>query len=272
MKTKLSLLAVLPVLMLASCGKGAEIKDQNKIDEIKTNIANKAKDIKCYEMTFKSESTEYDDEQKKNVTTKTDMLYRTNDKGEAYMKSSGTSDGEKNESTVYLVNNEKYKQVLYTSTYDPETQKDEIAVYGYEGNELTFSFSALYFIIPQAYSSMFIDPTEIDFAELDEAEQSTVKYDTDVKYYSSGDENLTVEAKIKAKGEIDKAAEEYPVSYNYTIQYDKGYFKSAKIEGTSNKDNKSAIDIAFSVKDSVSIELPAGWEELINQSSSGFDF
>jgi protein involved in sex pheromone biosynthesis len=44
MKTKLTLLTLLPVLMLASCGDGKEIKDEAKIKELKDSISEKAKE------------------------------------------------------------------------------------------------------------------------------------------------------------------------------------------------------------------------------------
>lgn len=267
-KTKLAFLAMVPALLLASCGNGKEITDQQKIDDIKANITKKIDEIKNYEMTIKMDSNSYDGDEEKSINIKADIVYQVNENGEKYLKSTGTNDGVKGESTIYLVNNEQYQQVLYVSTYDPELNKNEVYVYGYEGNEMTFSFASFYFLTGDAYFAAFVDPNVIDFSKLQDA-STAHEYDADVKYYSKGDDNLTIKADVKVKGEVDKNAGEYAVSSNYTVTYDKGYFKSAVIEGVSSKDNKSKTEVDLSVKNDIKIELPNGWEDLINKNNDG---
>ena len=146
MKKKFSLLVLLPAFMLSSCGDGAEVTDPAKLKETKDAISAKTKDIKNYEMTMKSSATSYDDSAKKNVTMESEMVFRANANEEMYLKSVSKEGDKKEESTIYLVKDAKYKQVLYLDMYDEETKKNEKTVYGYDGNELTFSFAALYFL------------------------------------------------------------------------------------------------------------------------------
>ena len=271
MKTKLSILMMLPALMLASCGNGNEIKDEEKIKELKTSISAKVKDIKNYELKVESDSSSYDKESEKNISSKTTLTYLTNENDESFLKTTATTDGVKSEAEVYLVNNETYQKVLYTSTYNADTEKNDVLVYGYEGNEITFAFVDFYFIMPMTYFSLFVDPAVLDFDALvasDEMVAAAHEYETNVKYYSKGDGNLTIKADLKVKGEVDKDAAEYAVSGTYTVSYDNYYLKSVHVDSKSNKDNKSTTDITLTVKSEVKIELPKGWEDLINKSTA----
>ena len=266
MKKKFSLLVLLPAFMLSSCGDGAEVTDPAKLKETKDAISAKTKDIKNYEMTMKSSATSYDDSAKKNVAMESEMVFRANANEEMYLKSVSKEGDKKEESTIYLVKDAKYKQVLYLDMYDEDTKKNEKTVYGYDGNELTFSFAALYFLAPTMYTSMFLDPSAEDLLE-ETAEDSEAEYTVESKYYSKGDGNLTLKISAKAK-EGAKSEDEYTVSESYTVVYDNYYWKSAVIEGESNKGNKSKAEITFTVKDEVKIELPSGWEDLINKEAA----
>lgn len=265
-RTKLAYLLMLPALLLTACGDGNEIKDQEKIDEIESNISNKVLDVNCFELSVKLDSSSYDKDTDKNINVKADIKYQINEAGDKYLKSTGTNDGVKSESTIYLVKNEKYKQVLYVSSYNPDTKENDVTVYGYDGNEMTFGFSGLYFLVGEAYYTAFADPLLVDYSTISSSSEN-VEYDADVKYYSKGDDNLTVKANIKAKGEVDKNADEYTVSGNYTVRYENGYFKSAIVDGTSNKGNKSKNEVNVTIKKDLKIELPKGWEDLINKNS-----
>lgn len=271
MKTKLPLLLILTALMLSSCGNGSEIKDEQKVNELKASIAEKVNEHKNYEITVNIKSSRYDEELKKNVTNVSETFYQKNEAGDTYLKTTGTNDGVKSESIVYLVNNEQYTQVLYTSNYYGETNENETSVYGYEGNEITFSFASFYFIVPETYLSMFENPLTADINAIANAEDS-VKYDVVEKYYSKGDGYLTIKADVKINGESSE--EEYATKAAYTVEYDNYHLSSVKVEQTSNKNNKSTIDFKLTLKDKLTIELPSGWEELINKDSgeSEIDF
>lgn len=266
MKTKLTLLTLLPVLMLASCGDGNEIKDEAKIKELKDSISEKAKEVKNYELVIKTNSDSYDEDEQKTITTKGTSTFMANDKNEFYLKSSATRGDEKSESTIYLVNNEEYQQVMYVSAFNPDNNKDDITVYGYEGNEMTFAFATMYFIVPQSYYSLFNDPNSFDLSKT-AIENGEIKrdYDQETKYYSKGDGNLTIKAEAKIKGEVNKEENEYPCSVSYTVSYDKYALKTVKINQESNKGSKSNTEITMNIKDSLEIKLPDGWEDLINK-------
>ena len=267
MKTKLAYLVFLPALLLSSCGNGQALSEEER-DKAVAAVSEKSGDLANVEATISMTSAEYDEETKKSVTTKTNMTYRANANEEAYLKSSATRGEEKSESEVYLVQNETYQQVLYTKTYDAETKKDVIEVYGYEGNELTFTFSALYFMVPQMYISMFADPAQLDVSGLVSDDESGREYNVTTNYYSSGEGQLTIKVNAKVKGEVKKDEEEFTTTANFTVEYAENHLKSVDGGGTSNKGNKSSIKMNVTVKENVTITLPSGWEELINKSSS----
>ena len=266
MKTKLTLLTLLPVLMLASCGDGKEIKDEAKIKELKDSISEKAKEVKNYELVIKTSSDSYDKDEQKTITTKGTSTFMANDKNEFYLKSSATRGNEKSESTIYLVNNEEYQQVMYVSAFNPDSNKDDITVYGYKGNEMTFAFATMYFLVPQSYYSLFNDPNSFDLSKTAIANGEIKRdYDQETKYYSKGDGNLTIKAEAKIKGEVNKEENEYPCSISYTISYDKYALKTVKINQESNKGSKSKTEIKMNIKDNLEIKLPDGWKDLINK-------
>lgn len=265
MKKKFSLFVLLPAIMLSSCGNGAEITDSAQVKELKDAISAKAKDIKNGEMTVKSKGSSYDDSTKKNVSQERELTYRYNADDEMYLKSTGVAGEEKSETTVYLVKNEKYQKVLYISSYDQETKKDEITVYGYEGNELTFSFAALYFMEPMIYTSLFLDPVEFEVDDALEANgEEAEEMDISTKYYSKGAGNLTINIEAAAKGAAKSDSKEHGVKESLTATYDNYVWKTAKVESESNLGNKSTTDITFTAKDKVKIELPTGWEGLMS--------
>ena len=254
---------MLPALMLTSCDNGNEIKDEDKIKELKNSIAEKASDLDTVEARMTTDSTGYDKDVNKNVNTKSEMTYKSSNNEEFYLKTVSTKDGEKSEGEVVLVNNETYQRVLYVSTSDGTT------VYGYQGNEITFAFAALYFIVPRTYIGTFKDPTACDFSTLLDNKELGREYNSNVKYYSTGDGNLTIKASYNIKGTVNKDDEEYASKTQYTIVYDDYHLKSVDTDATSNKNNKSIVKMDIAVKESVSIELPNGWEDLINKSSTG---
>ena len=270
MKKRLPMLLLLPALLLTSCA-GGELSEE-KSNELKAGIAEKAKDLKNYELLITSDGQVYDEDEGKNVASTARYEYRVNEDGDRYVRSFATQGVQKSDSTVYLVNNAEYQQVLYTNTYDAEEKKNVQACYGYEGNELTFAFASLYFIVPEGYLEMFVDAS--GFEALEEGmKEDGEEYKVSTKYYSSGEGNLTVKISASLKGEVKKDEEEKTVSANYTVEYQDYLFKSAKMSGKSSKGNNSTTEIYLTPKSSkIAIELPAGWQDIINaESDSGFD-
>ena len=264
MKNKLTVLTLLPILMLSSCGNGQEIKDEARIKELKDGITAKAREVENYELIVEGNSNSYDEDAQKNSVTKSTVTYRANKNNDRYIETKATVDGQKSDSNIYLVANEKYQQVLYIATYNTDTKKDDISVYGYEGNEMTFAFASFYFLVPSTYYDLFSNPNGFDVSKTAIGSDVAHEYDTEIKYYSKGDGNLTIKVDSKVVGEISKEENEYPTSATYVINYDNYLFKTAKVNQKSNKGNKSDTEISLNVKDDFDITLPSGWEDLIN--------
>ena len=271
MKKKLVLFGVVPALLLASCAPdyGKEITDEKEIAALKEGISeHDNKDVKSGEISIKVEGSAYDEESKKNVTTKTEMLLQANEKNEMYLHSFSEEDGKKTESNMYLVQNEKYKSVYYVSQYNPETKKTETNVYSEKENSTTVSMASLAFLLPMVFYTAFADPMELDVDEigqLTETENSELSATT--TYYSKGEGNLTM--KIEAKGEAaSDEKEEVAVSENVIITYDNYMFKSADIGYETNLGNKGKLLVTFTAKENLKIELPKGWEDLIDKAQA----
>ena len=163
MKKKLVLLGVVPALLLASCGQdyGKEVTDAKEVAALTEGISkHDNKDVKSGEISIKLEGSAYDEETKKNVTTKTDMLLQINEKSEMYLHSVSEQDGEKAESNMYLVQNETYKSIYYVSQYDPEAKKTETYVYSEKDNSSTVSMAQLAFLLPMVFYGAFEDPMD----------------------------------------------------------------------------------------------------------------
>ena len=256
MKKKLVLLGVVPALLLASCGQdyGKEVTDAKEVAALKEGISkHDNKDLKSAEISIKLEGSSYDEESKKNVTAKTDMLLQVNEKNEMYLHSVSEQDGEKSESNMYLVENEKYKSVYYVSQYDPETKKTETYVYSEKENSSTVSMATLSFLLPMVFYAAFEDPMNLDvddIGQLTETENSKMSVTT--TYYSKG------EAASDEK-------EEVAVSENVIVTYDNYMFKSADIGYETNLGNKGKLLVTFTAKENIKIELPKGWEDLIDK-------
>ncbi len=268
MKKKLVLFGVVPALLLASCGQdyGKEVTDAKEVAALKEGISkHDNSDVKCGEIAIKIDGSAYDEESKKNVSTKTEMIFQSNEKNEMYLRMSGVEDGEKVESNMYLVQNEKYKSVYYVSQYDPEKKKTETYVYSEKENPTTVGMASLAFLLPMVFYGAFEDPAKLDVDSISEmTETDGAKFTSTTTYYSKGEGNLTV--KIEAKGEPgSNKDEEYAKSEDVIVRYDNYMFKSADVSYATSKDNKGSMNITFTPKDKLEIKLPSGWEELIDK-------
>ncbi len=255
MKAKRILFLAIPAMLLTSCGPGAEITDSKELSDKAAAIAAKQKEIKNYKFIADIDSNGYNESTKQIISRKMKMSFEKNEDGEVKYHSETTSDGKKLTSDFYLVNDSKYKQVMYVDEFDGE--KHDTSVYGYDGNELTFGLADTYYILPETYMETFSDPTALI------AEEPSTDEEVVVKYFSTGDGNLTIEATTTEKASDD--SKEAAISTKEVIKYDNYYFKSASIEATSNKGNTSKLNFSLEVKNKFAITLPSGWEELINK-------
>lgn len=257
MKAKRILFLAIPAMFLTSCGPGAEITDSKELSDKAEAIAAKNKEIKNFKFTVDIDSNSYDEDAKKNVNTKSKTVYEKNEDGDIRVHSVGTVDGKETTNDFYLVSNAKYQQVLYTDDFDGENH--DISVYGYEGNELTFGFASLTYALPEAYLSAFSDPTLLIGSDV----ESSYEGEVSLKYFSTGDGNLTIEATTSSNSVEE--SREAAVWTKEVIRYDNYFLKSASTESRSNKGNVSKMEFSLEVKDKFAINLPSGWEELINK-------
>ena len=152
MKGKHILFLAIPAMMLASCGGnlGTEVTDSSAINDMLSNVATKSEDVKNFKFVVDMNGTSYDKEAKKNVTSKSHIVYERNEDEEVHCKTESEKDKEKQDIDYYVVKNTTYQQVMYVDTYEDEDKTDSkngehtILCYGYEGHELDFSFGAMY--------------------------------------------------------------------------------------------------------------------------------
>ena len=269
MKGKHILFLAIPAMMLASCGGnlGTEVTDSSAINDMLSNVATKSEDVKNFKFVVDMNGTSYDKEAKKNVTSKSHIVYECNEDEEVHCKTESEKDKEKQDIDYYLVKNTTYQQVMYVDTYEDEDKTDSkngehtILCYGYEGNELNFSLGAMYTFLPSMLLAMVMDPTVYVAST---AEQEGAK--TTIKYYTSGDKlTVTINVVPTELESIKKSDEEGSVSSSMEIHYSKNVFTDGVVESTSNKGNKQKYTMKLEQKSKFAINLPSGWETKINQ-------
>ena len=260
----LKVLMLLPIFALTACGgaKGAEVDDA-KAKEVAKNISTAQKDVKTLD--FSMEMTIYDAEKKSSETST--YAYKFNENGDVYVGTSGSSSEGSSSSAYYRVKNDKYEEVIYYTTTSKNTGDaqavETTACYGKKGNEVIYTTisasigSASVMTVETVYSAT--DPVSmITQASLEKEEGY------DVKYYSSGDKNLTIE--IKVDGSKAKSSEdEDPIkTASATYVYENGLFAKATVstEYTSGDKMDSKYEAKYS---GVKISLPDGWEEKVNK-------
>ncbi|MCR5091303.1 MAG: hypothetical protein K6B51_01205 [Bacilli bacterium] len=268
MKGKHILFLAVPALLLASCNSlGSEITDSSAIADKVSAIAEKTKDIKNFKFVIDMEGSNYDEETKKNVSSKSHIALECNEDGEIHCKSESTQGGEKAGEEFYIVNNATYQKVMYLDNL--EGGKHDITVYGYEGNATAFAEAQMSILAPAMYMAMFADPTNIAEASALTGEDSDDVVRT-FKYYSAGEGDLTISVKVAPKDveSVKKAEQEETISASVDVHYVNNVLKDAKIEGASNKGNKNTMKMTLEVKNKFAINLPSGWETKINQKAA----
>ena len=138
MKGKHILFLAIPAMMLASCGGnlGTEVTDSSAINDMLSNVATKSEDVKNFKFVVDMNGTSYDKEAKKNVTSKSHIVYECNEDEEVHCKTESVNDKLKQDIDYYLVKNPTYQQVMYVDTYEDEDNTD--SKNGVRGNENYF--------------------------------------------------------------------------------------------------------------------------------------
>ena len=94
-------------MMLASCGGnlGTEVTDSSAINDMLSNVATKSEDVKNFKFVVDINGTAYDEEAKKNVTSKSHTVYERNEDEEVHCKTESEKDKEKQDIDYYVVKN-----------------------------------------------------------------------------------------------------------------------------------------------------------------------
>lgn len=246
------------IFSMVACGMGKEI-NADKAKE----IAKGMKDVKQpedYEATIKMVS--YDAEDKTN--TKAEYSLKKNSAGEFYaaIKTETTGDKEDNydmDVAVYLVNNDKYDQVVYMKSYDNKDKKDNIEVIVKKGNELEYAQAFAEIQAEIGSLTLYLSGADQLESIIDAAEKEAKDNDNvTVKYYSNGSQNLSIK-------EIAKETDDKDAQFGEsTITFDKGLLVSSETKMESKAGDKLEMSIKVTYPSSVKISLPSGWESYID--------
>ena len=255
---KLKFLFLVPALFsMVACGLGKEV-NADKAKE----IAKGMKDVKQPDnFEAKLNMTSYDAEDK--TTTSANYDLKKNGDGELYaaLKTETKGDGESfaMDLEVYYVKNEKYDEVVYMKDNNAD-EKDKINVVVKKGNEL--EFAAAFGEIQSEVASLSVYMTFADALEeaIESAElEAKANENVEVKYYSNGNQNLTIKETMK------ESDDEIGMSGESTITFDKGLLQSTETKMSNKAGDKMELKLTMKYPNSVKISLPSGWESYIEQ-------
>ena len=255
---KFKLLFLVPALFsMAACGLGQEV-NADKAKEIAKNM--NAEGADTYEATISM--TTYDAEEKE--TTKMNYVLKRNADGDiqASMKaeSTGGENEYKSDIEIYKVKNDQYDEVIYMKYYDDEDKKDDINVYVKKGNELSYATIASSVNLELgSLNAYFYDADEL-VAAIEMAEAEAKKDDNiEIKYYSTGNNNLTIKETAKQSDDDDAYYGES------TITFDKGLLTNSESKMQNKAGDKIELKVSIKYPSSLKISLPNGWESYIEK-------
>ena len=249
------LLGLGAMTLLASCGPKL-LTDSNEINDLKAAIAVKKDEVKNYWMIGTSKQVEIDKKTKEQITMNDEMFFRANKYGEKEIHVTNQS-GTK-ASDYYLVNDETYEKLIYCDSYsdydgkitviDRKTHKDEF---------------------DQALTRMIGPMASMADAVLDPYKTSSVSgllhndgqtFNTDTKYYSGKDGQLTVEINETSTVKGDDTTNYFEFNYEDYL------FKGMSMKHTySTEEVERTFEFTFDFKkmESVTIALPSNWESYL---------
>lgn len=267
MKKKLLSLLFIPAILLTSC-KGAKITE----DKAK-ELANK---IVANEDALEGKGTEINISLKDNKNNITYNLI--SDKNENIkFKAKGKTEDESLDFVIYTVKNEEHEEISYIKDYNQETKTYSEHVYS---KKETPTYSVL--VSPYSIHALaaltvvanFADPVkilEIDEYKNGEYYDDGVTYNNKAEYFSTGERNLTIEITQKyVSGEPiveegEEKEDEYSKDMKLTITYDNLVLKSVNGTAKSSKGNNASIKAAVNINNSLKVELPKNWKDLLNK-------
>lgn len=255
---KTKLLFLIPALFsITACGLGQEVKPE-RAEEIADNMA-KMESPKNMEMKISGTET------LNKETYKIDYHFKVNEDKEIYgkMNLTGSNEEDNVKCEVYLVNNEEYGKVAYAKMYDYESKKDLVEVITYKDHMATFDseIAPLLDQVEDLSDSYYMDAGDLKSTIASYNAQSEADDTISVKYYSKGDNNLSI--KVTYTG--DKYSTN-PTSGSTTITFDKGYLtaldmsmKTERLDTNYEIKLKAAINYPSSLK----ISLPNDWKNYL---------
>ena len=195
-------------------------------------------------------------------------------------KAKGKADDENYDFVIYTVKNEEHEEITYIKDYDQETKK--YSEHAYSKKE-TANYSTLVgeytnqALVPAFLVAPFADPTKVmenDEYKDGEYVNDGITYNNKTTYYSAGERNLTIEVSQKyvsgepivdsEKGETLEDAE-YAKEMKLSITYDNLVLKSVNMSGKSNKGSTISLKASVKIDNSLKVELPKNWKDLLGK-------
>ena len=270
MKNKILSLLFIPTLLLCSC-KGPKINEEKAKELAAKIVAN--------EDALEGKGTEI------NITLKdgkNNVSYNlVTDKNEnVKFKVKGQSDDENLDFVIYTVKNEEHEEIAYIKDYDQATKKYSEHAYSKKETPEYSSLTSNYTIqalVPLLMIASFADPVKVmenDEYKDGEYVDDGITYLNKTTYYSTGERNLTIEVSQKyvsgepivdeEKGEKLEDAE-YAKEMKLSITYDNLVIKSVNMSGKSNKGSNISLKATIKVDNSLKVELPNNWKDLLGK-------
>lgn len=269
MKNRFLSLLIIPALLLTSC-KGEKIGEE-KAKELANKITENINGLEGYgyelKMTAKGSSGKGSEKKSESISYE---IYQDKDENIKF-KMKG-SDGEKKyDFVVYQVKDEEYEEVAYIKDYDVDTKTYNEYVYGKNATENFSSLVSAYTknaFVPVLLMAGLADPAKLlesDDFQNGEIVEDEITYKNEVTFYSTGEKNLTIEAKRNAISNNILEDDETDTSLSYSITYDNLLLKKATIVGKSNYGNTIEMKFNVDIKKSVKVELPSNWKEVMEK-------
>lgn len=270
MKKKLLSLLFIPTLLLCSC-KGAKITE-DKAKELAAKIV-------ANEDALEGKGTEINISLKDN---KNNVSYQIiTDKNEnAKLKAKGKTEDESLDFVIYTVKNEEHGEIAYIKDYNQETKTYSEHVYSEKETPTYSTLTSAYTIhafVPLLVIASFADPVKVmenDEYKNGEYVDDGITYNNKTEYFSTGERNLTIEVTQKyVSGEpiVDSEKgekvedEEYAKEMKLSITYDNLVIKSVNMTGKSNKGASISMKATVNINNSLKVELPKNWKDLLNK-------
>lgn len=269
MKTRFLSLLMIPALLLTSC-KGEKIGEEkakelaNKISENTNNLDGYGYELK---VNAKGSSGKGSEKQSESISYE---LYQDKDENIKF-KMKGNDGDEKYDFVIYQVKDETYEEVAYIKEYDLDKKVYNEYVYGknvtdnYSSLVSSYTMNAL---VPAIMMAGLADPAKLlesDDFQNGEIVEDEITYKNEVTFYSTGEKNLTIEAKRNAISNNIPEDDETDISLSYSITYDNLLLKKATIVGKSNYGNTIEMKFNVDIKKSVKVELPSNWKEVMEK-------